>query len=140
MTDLRSLSTADLRSYRVQANQRYDGFRSQKQSLNLGRGKPSPEQLDLSNDLLSVLGPGDFLAADGTDCRNYGGLQGLPEARALFGAMLEIAGGPGPGRRQLVARVDARHGGMGVAARRAWKHRAVVGQRSGDVSLPGPRL
>jgi DNA-binding transcriptional MocR family regulator len=98
MTDLRILSTADLRAYRVQVNERYEVFRAQKQSLNLGRGKPSPEQLDLSNGLLSVLGPGDFLAADGTDCRNYGGLQGLPDARALFGAMLDI-----PGDRVLVA-------------------------------------
>jgi DNA-binding transcriptional MocR family regulator len=98
MTDLRSLSTADLRGYRVQVTERYEAFRAQKQSLNLGRGKPSPEQLDLSNDLLSVLGPGDFLAADGTDCRNYGGLQGLPEARALFGAMLDM-----PADRVLVA-------------------------------------
>ena len=98
MTDLRNLSTADLRTYRVQVNERYEAFRAQKHSLNLGRGKPSPEQLDLSNGLLSVLGSGDFLAADGTDCRNYGGLQGLAEARALFGAMLEI-----PGDRVLVA-------------------------------------
>jgi DNA-binding transcriptional MocR family regulator len=98
MTDLRILSTADLRSYRVQANERYEAFRAQKLSLNLGRGKPSPEQLDLSNGLLSVLGTGDFLAADGTDCRNYGGLQGLPDARALFGTMLDI-----PADRVLVA-------------------------------------
>jgi DNA-binding transcriptional MocR family regulator len=98
MTDLRSLSTADLRRYRVQINERYEAFRAQKLNLNLGRGKPSPEQLDLSNGLLSVLAAGDFLAADGTDCRNYGGLQGLPEARALFGEMLSI-----PGDRVLVA-------------------------------------
>jgi DNA-binding transcriptional MocR family regulator len=98
MADLRSLSSADLRTYRGEVTQRYDGFRSQQHSLNLGRGKPSPEQLDLSNDLLSVLGPGDFVAGDGTDCRNYGGLQGLPEARALFGAMLEM-----PADRVLVA-------------------------------------
>jgi DNA-binding transcriptional MocR family regulator len=58
--------------------------------LDLTRGKPAPEQLDLSNDLLTVLGPKDYRAADGTDCRNYGGLDGLPEARALFAELLDV--------------------------------------------------
>ena len=39
---------------------------------------------------MTVLGPKDFRAADGSDCRNYGGLDGLPEARALFGELLDI--------------------------------------------------
>lgn len=88
MSELQTLSTADLRAFRAQAHERYDAFRAQKLTLNLGRGKPGPEQLDVSNGLLTILGAGDFLAADGTDCRNYGGLQGLPEARVLLGEML----------------------------------------------------
>jgi len=80
-----------LRSYREQAQARYDAFKAQCLNLNLGRGKPSPEQLDLSNGLLTVLGPGDVRAADGTDCRNYGGLQGLPEARALFAPIVSAS-------------------------------------------------
>ena len=140
MTELRNLSTADLRTYRVHVTERYDAFRARKQSLNLGRGKPSPEQLDLSNGLLSVLGSGDFLAADGTDCRNYGGLQGLPEARALFGAMLEI-----PGDRVLAAgnsSLELMHDTVEWAALRgvAGSAGALVGQRSGDVSLSGSWL
>src|SRR5262249_42189425 len=91
MPELQNLATGDLRAFRDQTHQRYETFRNRKLSLNLGRGKPSPEQLDLSNGLLNILGPGDFLAADGTDCRNYGGLQGLPEVRALFAAMLETS-------------------------------------------------
>ncbi len=59
-------------------------------SLDMTRGKPCPEQLDLANGMLSVVGPGDFLAADGADCRNYGGVDGLPEARRLFGDFLEV--------------------------------------------------
>ena len=58
--------------------------------LDLTRGKPSPAQLDLSNELLSLPGPGDFKDASGTDCRNYGGLYGLPELRAIFGELLGI--------------------------------------------------
>lgn len=88
MSRLRNLPTEDLRAYREQAEGRYRVFCGQKLKLNLGRGKPSPEQLDFSNGLLSILAAGDYTAADGTDCRNYGGLQGLPEARALFGRMI----------------------------------------------------
>jgi DNA-binding transcriptional MocR family regulator len=55
----------------------------------MSRGKPAPEQLALSAELLG--GIDDFRAADGTDTRNYGGLLGLPEARALFGSLLEVS-------------------------------------------------
>jgi DNA-binding transcriptional MocR family regulator len=58
--------------------------------LDLTRGKPSPEQLDLSNALLALPGNKSFNAADGTDVRNYGGLQGLTEARALFTGLLGV--------------------------------------------------
>ncbi|RKT55569.1 DNA-binding transcriptional MocR family regulator [Saccharothrix australiensis] len=58
-------------------------------SLDLTRGKPSPEQLDLSAPLLSL--PGDrHTAADGTDCRNYGGLHGLRELREIFAGPLRV--------------------------------------------------
>jgi DNA-binding transcriptional MocR family regulator len=56
--------------------------------LNLTRGVPSPAQLDLSNQLLALPGVDDYLSETGIDCRNYGGLQGLPEACQLFSAML----------------------------------------------------
>ncbi len=88
MSDLRNLPTADLRAFREQAQAKYEAFKAQKLSLNLGRGKPSPEQLDFANGMLTILGSSDYTAADGTDCRNYGGLQGLPEARALFAKMI----------------------------------------------------
>src|SRR5271170_3595472 len=58
--------------------------------LDLTRGKPSPEQLDLSNGLLALPGNRSFNAADGTDVRNYGGLQGLIEARALFTGLVGV--------------------------------------------------
>lgn len=59
-------------------------------SLDLTRGKPSPAQLDLSNALLALPGTDDFRDASGTDLRNYGGADGLPELRALFGDLLGI--------------------------------------------------
>ncbi|WP_030412023.1 aminotransferase class I/II-fold pyridoxal phosphate-dependent enzyme [Streptomyces sp. NRRL S-1448] len=61
-------------------------------SLDLTRGKPAPEQLDLSTDLLSLPG-GRYTSADGTDVRNYGGLQGLPELREIFAGLLQVPAG-----------------------------------------------
>ena len=66
----------------------YNAFRAKGLKLNLTRGKPSAAQLELSAELLSLPGPGTWLAADSTDCRNYGGLQGLAAARKLFSGML----------------------------------------------------
>ncbi len=58
-------------------------------NLDLTRGKPAPEQLDLSEGLLTL--PGDrHRAPDGTDVRNYGGLRGLPELREIFSDVLQV--------------------------------------------------
>jgi DNA-binding transcriptional MocR family regulator len=81
---------SDPRMIAREARARYDAFKKAPVSLDITRGKPSAEQLDLSNELLAILKPSDFRAADGTDCRNYGGLEGLPEMRALFGAIFEV--------------------------------------------------
>ena len=65
----------------------YKDVQSRKLRLDLTRGKPSSEQLDLSNRLLST--PGDqYRTTSGVDTRNYGGIDGLPEMKALFGEML----------------------------------------------------
>lgn len=68
----------------------YQSFSAQNLKLNMTRGKPCREQLDLSNGLLHVLDDAQVLADDGTDCRNYGGLDGLPEAKALFAGILGL--------------------------------------------------
>ena len=57
--------------------------------LDLSRGKPSPEQLELSRKMLDEVNSGSVLdSVDGTDCRNYGGLDGIPEAKALLAGMV----------------------------------------------------
>ena len=64
-------------------------LRSRNLCLNMTRGKPAAEQLDLSSALLALPGNGDFFTEDGGDARNYyGSVQGLPEARALFSSMM----------------------------------------------------
>jgi DNA-binding transcriptional MocR family regulator len=67
----------------------YAAIKQRGLKLDMTRGKPSNEQLDLANDLMSALGPSDYKAADGTDTRNYGGLDGLPEMKAIFAELLE---------------------------------------------------
>jgi DNA-binding transcriptional MocR family regulator len=58
--------------------------------LDMTRGKPSAAQLDLSNELLTLPGEDNFRAEDGVDCRNYGGLYGLPELREIFAPLLNV--------------------------------------------------
>lgn len=68
---------------------RYDAFKARKLALDMTRGKPSSAQLDLAAGLLELPGPADFTAADGVDTRNYGGLDGIPEMKAIFAEMLD---------------------------------------------------
>jgi DNA-binding transcriptional MocR family regulator len=68
--------------------QLYDQFRKMALSLDITRGKPSSNQLDLANALLDL--PGTQFAVDGTDTRNYGGIDGLPAMKALFAEILEV--------------------------------------------------
>jgi DNA-binding transcriptional MocR family regulator len=90
MVSFHSLSPAELASRHARNQQDYADLQELKLTLNLTRGKPSAEQLDLSNALLNLPGD-DFRDADGTDTRNYGGLHGLPELRSIFGELLGIA-------------------------------------------------
>ena len=87
MTNL--LSSHDIASQQLIEN--YDAFKAKGLKLDLTRGKPSAAQLDLSNALLSLPGAHDYLAEGATDTRNYGGLQGLVEARRLFSRMMGAA-------------------------------------------------
>ncbi len=69
----------------------YENYKAQGLSLNMARGKPGAEQLDISNDILLAITQGtNFKTADCPDCRNYGGLEGIEEARRLFGDMLGV--------------------------------------------------
>ena len=57
----------------------------------MARGKPSCDQMDMTQSLLfEALEDTSLVASDGSDCRNYGGLAGLPEMREVFAEMLEI--------------------------------------------------
>jgi DNA-binding transcriptional MocR family regulator len=91
MTNLTQLSPDDITTNGQQLQARYDAFKARGLKFDLTRGKPSPAQLDLSSALLSLPGGMDYVAEDGTDCRNYGGLQGLAEVRRLFSGLMGAA-------------------------------------------------
>ncbi len=68
----------------------YKDYKAKGLSLNMARGKPSPEQLDLSMSILDTVKSDDkCLAEDGMDCRNYGEMEGIMECRQLFAELLE---------------------------------------------------
>ena len=70
---------------------RYEALKGRGLSLNMARGKPGTEQLDLNRPMMDLLrGDSDYLC-DGMDVRNYGNLEGLPSCRRLFGELLGVA-------------------------------------------------
>jgi aspartate/methionine/tyrosine aminotransferase len=82
------LSNVELENLSSQLADTYEGYRTAGLNLDLTRGKPAADQLDLSDELDGILN-GFFLLQDGTDVRNYGGLLGIPEARQLGAEMLD---------------------------------------------------
>ena len=66
----------------------YNAYCAQNLTLDMSRGKPGPEQLELTAEMLNCVD--DHKAEDGMDTRNYGGLTGIPEARRLFGDILGV--------------------------------------------------
>ena len=72
-------------------NSEYDRYRSRNLKLDIQRGRPCTEQLDLASELLDW-GKAPLTCEDGNDARNYGGrVEGAPEARALFADIFEVA-------------------------------------------------
>lgn len=79
----------ELLALKEQLEREYSTIKAKGLTLNMARGKPAKAQLDLSMSLLETLTTTDCQAADGTDCRNYGVLDGLPEAKALMAVILD---------------------------------------------------
>ena len=68
----------------------FEELKARNLSLNLTRGKPSSQQLDIGESLLGLPGEDDHTLADGTDVRNYGGSDGIREIRELWAEVLGI--------------------------------------------------
>ncbi len=84
------LESADLKALKARLDDEYAHIKARGLALNMARGKPAADQLDLSMPLLTtVTGIDDCFSEDGTDCRNYGVLDGIPEAKRLMATMLD---------------------------------------------------
>ena len=110
-TAFNTLSQEDLRKREQTLDADYRRFQEAGLALDLTRGKPNPAQVALSDEL-DAAGDG-WIASDGTDTRNYGGLDGLPEARALGAAMLDVAVVPNPAP-MTIGTSETRAAGSGV--------------------------
>ena len=85
------MTEKQLQSLLAELKAEYADIKAKGLSLDLSRGKPGRDQLDLMTDMLTVVSTDeDCFTENGTDCRNYGILDGIPEAKKLFGDLLGI--------------------------------------------------
>ncbi len=86
------MSRKELEELKEQLTKEYREFQGKNLSLDMSRGKPSAEQLDLTMPMMDVLNSkSDLIASDGIDCRNYGDLNGIYEARKLMADVMGVA-------------------------------------------------
>ena len=76
-----------LEAERQRLSAMYEAEKAKGLKLDMSRGKPCSQQLDLSNEMLAIQA---FKTEDGADARNYGSFEGIPEARRLFGELLGV--------------------------------------------------
>ncbi len=85
------IPTDELRPMYREMLKNYREYQAKDLALDMSRGKPCMEQLDLSMEMMDVLNSdSDLFSDDGTDCRNYGCLTGIPEAKQLIADMMEV--------------------------------------------------
>ena len=89
MKALNELTKAQLSARAAELQEQYDAYKARGLKLDMSRGKPGPEQLDLTLDMLECVNEREgYKTADGVDTRNYGLLDGIPEVKSLFGDIL----------------------------------------------------
>lgn len=91
MKKFTEMNREELASVVAENQKRYDEYLNAHLSINMARGKPSPEQLGMSTDTFAdALNSTDFISRDGTDTRNYGGLSGIDESKTFFAELLGV--------------------------------------------------
>ena len=88
--NLSQMTKEQLLSFKSENEKLYNDFKGQGLCLNMSRGNPCKEQLELSVDMLRSFDDGNFMSECGTDVRNYGVLDGIPEAKKLFSDMIGV--------------------------------------------------
>ena len=92
MKPFAEMTKEELQTLRKELAVKYREYQGRDLRLDMSRGKPSVDQLDLSMGMMDVLTSDlDLTCEDGTDCRNYGVLDGISEAKELLGDMMEVA-------------------------------------------------
>ena len=91
MTPYQNLSVEELTAQKRELEKRFDEVKAKNLKLDMSRGKPSKAQLDLSMGMMDVLNSeSDLVCEEGVDCRNYGVLDGIREAKQLLADMTEV--------------------------------------------------
>ena len=81
----------ELLALKKELDKEFEEIKAQGLALDMSRGKPSNAQLDLSMEMMDVLkGDSNLKCETGVDCRNYGVIDGIPEAKRLLGEMSEV--------------------------------------------------
>ncbi len=86
--EYKSMDAAQLKAEHQAVEQKFQALKAKNLKLDMSRGKPGKEQLDLVSDMLTVLSKPEDCIIDGFDVRNYGELTGLPCAKAFFAELL----------------------------------------------------
>ncbi len=121
----------ELAAMQAELEQRYQSLKTAGLQLDLTRGKPNTDQLALSNELDGILA-GDYRGEDGTDLQNYGGLDGIAEAKTLFSQILDVSpnntlvGGNGSLTLMFQLVEHALNYGVDGDRRSAWKNEGQI--------------
>lgn len=92
MRAYKELSENELLALKEDLNKQYEEAKAKGLKLDMSRGKPAPSQLDMEMDFLDVIDSKSLLKTEsGTDCRNYGLLDGIPEAKKLMADMIGVS-------------------------------------------------
>lgn len=90
MKDYKLLTKQELIDEKNKLLELYEEYKSKNLKLDMSRGKPDKQLLDLTNDILDVINSKSDLISNGTDTRNYGDLLGIDEARELFADYFDV--------------------------------------------------
>ena len=91
MTAYKDLSVEELQSLKKELEAQFAEIKAKNLKLDMSRGKPSKAQLDLSMGMMDVLSSeANLTCEEGVDCRNYGVLDGINEAKQLLSDMSEV--------------------------------------------------
>jgi len=91
MKKYEQMRAEELSAVKKELSDKLDKLKDSGRKFNMTRGVPSNDQLALCNGMLTCLSAEDYTASNGIDCRNYGGLDGIPEIKKIFADLLELS-------------------------------------------------